>query len=127
MIGGMFGSYNVALAWISSTFARPRAKRAAAYAIINSLGNGESNALAMSVLIKLIFTVTVAQVWSPYLYDKSYSPRYTIAFATNTVMAAVAVVFCLLLRFCLARENQKMERLEVADREDARKRIRYVL
>lgn len=42
MIGGMFGSYNVALAWISSTFARPRAKRAAAYAIINSLGNGKS-------------------------------------------------------------------------------------
>ena len=43
MVGGMFGSYNVALAWISSTFARPRAKRAAAYAIINSLGNGPFN------------------------------------------------------------------------------------
>jgi chromate transport protein ChrA len=41
MVGGMFGSYNVALAWISSTFARPRAKRAAAYATINSLGNSE--------------------------------------------------------------------------------------
>lgn len=62
MLGGLFGSYNVALAvstnhpipwsikktkklicqlraqWISSTFPRPRAKRAAAYAIINSLG-----------------------------------------------------------------------------------------
>jgi hypothetical protein len=43
MIGGMFGSYNVALAWISSTFARPRAKRAAAYATINSLGNSQSS------------------------------------------------------------------------------------
>lgn len=41
MIGGLFGSYNVALAWISSTFPRPRAKRAAAYATINSLGNGK--------------------------------------------------------------------------------------
>ncbi|KAJ9091478.1 hypothetical protein QFC20_007618 [Naganishia adeliensis] len=109
MIGGMFGSYNVALAWISSTFARPRAKRAAAYAIINSLGN-------------------VAQVWSPYLYDKKYSPRYQVAFATNTVMAAAAVLFCLVLRFCLARENKKMEEREIADQEGAEnKRIRYVL
>ncbi|KAH8078006.1 putative nicotinamide mononucleotide permease [Filobasidium floriforme] len=109
MVGGMFGSYNVALAWISSTFARPRAKRAAAYAIINSLGN-------------------IAQVWSPYLYDKKYSPRYRVAFATNTVMAAAAVLFCLVLRFCLARENKKMEEREIADREGAEtKRIRYVL
>jgi hypothetical protein len=66
-------------------------------------------------------------VWSPYLYDKEYSPRYTIAFATNTVMAAAAVVFCLILRFCLARENKKMEEREVEDREGAEKRIRYVL
>lgn len=43
MVGGLFGSYNVALAWISSTFPRPRAKRAAAYATINSLGNSGSN------------------------------------------------------------------------------------
>ncbi|KAI5449816.1 hypothetical protein NCC49_004028 [Naganishia albida] len=109
MIGGMFGSYNVALAWISSTFARPRAKRAAAYAIINSLGN-------------------VAQVWSPYLYDKKYSPRYQVAFATNTVMAAAAVLFCLVLRFCLARENKKMDEREQLDQEGAENRtIRYVL
>lgn len=60
MVGGMFGSYNVALAWISSTFARPRAKRAAAYATINSLGN-------------------IAQIWSPYLYDKKYGPKYTVS------------------------------------------------
>ena len=46
MVGGMFGSYNVALAWISSTFPRPRAKRAAAYATINSLGNGEFSTIS---------------------------------------------------------------------------------
>lgn len=50
MVGGMFGSYNVALAWISSTFARPRAKRAAAYAIINSLGNGTFHYPSLSIL-----------------------------------------------------------------------------
>lgn len=136
MVGGMFGSYNVALAWISSTFARPRAKRAAAYAIINSLGNSKSNEmprLDCPSLLQLTNTprlsyIAVAQVWSPYLYDKKYSPRYRVAFATNTVMAAAAVLFCLVLRFCLARENKKMEEREIADREGAEtKRIRYVL
>lgn len=66
-------------------------------------------------------------MWSPYLYDKKYSPRYRVAFATNTVMAAAAVLFCLLLRFCLARENKKMAEREAMDREGAEKRIRYVL
>lgn len=60
MLGGLFGSYNVALAWISSCFPRPRAKRASAYAIINSLGN-------------------IAQIWSPYLYPKSDGPKYTVS------------------------------------------------
>lgn len=79
-------------------------------------------------LALLIYVSPVAQVWSPYLYDKKYSPRYRIAFATNTVMAAAAVMFCLILRFCLARENKKMAEREIADREGAEtKRIRYVL
>ncbi|GFZ46503.1 hypothetical protein JCM24511_04750 [Saitozyma sp. JCM 24511] len=112
MVGGLFGSYNVALAWISSTFPRPRAKRAAAYATINSLGN-------------------IAQIWSPYLYDSSFGPSYTIAFVTNTIMSAVAVLFCLILRWCLARENRKMEREEAEQTEMAQEgasaRIRYVL
>ena len=70
----------------------------------------------------------VAQVWSPYLYDKKYSPRYQVAFATNTVMAAAAVLFCLVLRFCLARENKKMDEREQLDQEGAENRtIRYVL
>ncbi|WVW85913.1 hypothetical protein I302_107951 [Kwoniella bestiolae CBS 10118] len=116
MIGGMFGSYNVALAWISSTFARPRAKRAAAYATINSLGN-------------------VAQIWSPYLYKSTTAPSYHLAFTVNTVMAGVAVVFCLVLRWCLKRENIRMDRSDSAEGNDEERgagptpqaRVRYVL
>ena len=84
MVGGMFGSYNVALAWISSTFARPRAKRAAAYATINSLGNSMPSAPASphhhqhAEGSKLTTFPTVAQIWSPYLYDKKYSPQYKV-------------------------------------------------
>ena len=40
-LGGMYGSYNVILAWVSSTFPRPRAKRAVALAVVNAAGNGE--------------------------------------------------------------------------------------
>ncbi|EAL19325.1 hypothetical protein CNBH0190 [Cryptococcus deneoformans B-3501A] len=142
MLGGLFGSYNVALAWISSTFPRPRAKRAAAYAIINSLGN-------------------IAQIWSPYLYPSTDAPRYTVscpiptlllltlcffififtgdlatdmgnqtAFATNSVMAAVAILFCFVLRFFLKRGNAKMDREDAeaeARGEASEERVRYVL
>ncbi|KAI5478410.1 putative nicotinamide mononucleotide permease [Pseudohyphozyma bogoriensis] len=98
MLGGLFGSYNVCLAWISSCFPRPRAKRAAAYAIINSLGN-------------------VAQIWSPYLYPKGDAPKYTTAFVTNSIMTAISILFCFVLRYCLARNNAQMDREEAADHE----------
>lgn len=154
MIGGMFGSYNVALAWISSTFARPRAKRAAAYATINSLGNSMSSHLGTSQKRTswAKHVVSVAQIWSPYLYDKKYSPQYRVspeylyrhysccewltrlklAFATNTVMAAIAVGTCLVLRVLLARENKAMDKKEAeatneVELDTARKQIRYVL
>ncbi|BGP38805.1 hypothetical protein JCM10449v2_002742 [Rhodotorula kratochvilovae] len=93
MLGGLFGSYNVALAWISSSFPRPRGKRAMAYAIINSLGN-------------------IAQIWSPYLYPKDNAPGYSMAFITNSIMTAVSILFCLLLRWCLKRNNAQLDREE---------------
>jgi MFS family permease len=151
MVGGLFGSYNVALAWISSTFPRPRAKRAAAYATINSLGNSGSNTRhRVAEEYCILIALSVAQIWSPYLYDSSFGPSYTvsstqprlfmstvhlgpfqIAFVSNTIMSAVAVLFCLILRWCLARENRKMEREEAEQtemsQEGASMRIRYVL
>ncbi|WOO79139.1 putative transporter [Vanrija pseudolonga] len=41
LTGGLSSSFSVLLAWVGSTFARPRTKRAAAYGIINALGNSE--------------------------------------------------------------------------------------
>jgi hypothetical protein len=42
LLGGIYGSFNVCNAWTGTLFARPRAKRALAYAIINGLANSES-------------------------------------------------------------------------------------
>jgi len=62
------------------------------------------------------------------LYDKKYSPKYTLAFSVNAVMAGIAVLGCLALRWCLKRENAKMDREEGEDTEQqASPRIRYVL
>lgn len=74
----------------------------------------------------------MAQIWSPYLYDSKYSPQYTVAFATNTVMAGIAVAGCFALRFCLQRDNRKMQLAEDDSERsgeiiDPAKRIRYVL
>ncbi|TNY24582.1 hypothetical protein DMC30DRAFT_413189 [Rhodotorula diobovata] len=70
MLGGLFGSYNVAPA-----------------------GN-------------------IAQIWSPYLYSQSDGPAYTRAFATNSAMTAVSILFCTLLRLCLKRNNAQLDREE---------------
>jgi hypothetical protein len=41
MTFGMSSSFTVLLAWVGSTFARPRTKRAFAFGTVNALGNGE--------------------------------------------------------------------------------------
>jgi MFS family permease len=93
MLGGVYGSYTVALAWISSTLPRPMEKRAAAFAIVNTVGN-------------------VAQIYSPYLYPKSQGPRYLNAMVANAVFCAACGVATLGLRWCLTWENRKLARKE---------------
>jgi len=94
MLAGVYGSYNVALAWISSTLPRPVEKRAAAIAIVNTIGN-------------------IAQVYSPYMYPKTDGPRYLSAMIANSIFCLACISVTLLLRFCLGRENRKLETLEI--------------
>lgn len=78
----------------------------------------------------LIKFCAVAQVWSPYLYDSSYAPRYSVAFATNSAMCFLAICACLTLKFLLNRSNKQMDQKE-ADAETngraATPLIRYVI
>jgi MFS family permease len=93
MLGGVYGSYNVALAWISSTLPRPIEKRSAAIALINTVGN-------------------IAQIYSPYLYLKTNGPRYLTAMIANACFCLACLLATLALRYMLTRENAKLEREE---------------
>ncbi|KAG9966194.1 major facilitator superfamily transporter, partial [Aureobasidium melanogenum] len=94
MLGGVYGGFNVAIAWISATLPHPMEKRAAALALTNMVGN-------------------FAQIYSPYLYEQKSGPRYLPAMEANTVFVAVSIILATILRFCLVRENRKLEQAEI--------------
>jgi MFS family permease len=89
MIGTLFG-------WIGSTIARPPAKRAAAYAFINSVANS-------------------ASIWTPYTYRAQDAPHYRPALGVAIGMLGVAFLTALFLYMDLRAENKRLERLENED------------
>ena len=76
---------------------------------------------------------------SPYLYPKSAGPLDTNAFVTNSAMTAASILFAVILRWCLARNNAQMEMEEAtapagvavadvgAEKGAFKKKTRYVL
>lgn len=106
LLGGIYAPFNVNYAWLSSCFPRPRAKRAAVYALVNGIANRKPQHPRLTLTTRL--TLSVAQVWSPYMYDKAYGPRYSIAFGVNSGMCFIAICTAFLLRWCLKRENKKL-------------------
>ena len=101
MIAGVYGGYNVALAWISSTIPQPVEKRAAAIALVNTVGN-------------------IAQIYSPYLYPLRDGPWYRKAFIANSGFCVACALVAVLLRVCLARENRALAAVKTGDAHDLR-------
>jgi len=99
MLAGVYGSYNVALAWISSTLPRPIEKRAAATALVNTVGN-------------------FAQIYSPYLYGSTAGPRYLNAMIANACFCVCCAGTTILLRFCLVNANKALAAIEVENAND---------
>lgn len=89
MIGTLFG-------WIGSTIARPPAKRAAAYAFINSIGNS-------------------ATIWTSYTYRDQDKPYYRPALGICIALLTIAILTGLYLYLDLKSENKRLERLENED------------
>jgi len=112
MLAGVYGAYNVALAWIASTVPSPAEKRSAAVAIVNTLGN-------------------LVQVFTPYMYLASFGPRYLLAMVVTSGACVICAVLTLVLRRLMVRDNARLaisERLgEDGEGDGKNPGFRYVL
>jgi len=93
----VFAMNGTIYAWISNAIPRPPAKRAAALAFINSVGNA-------------------ASIWTPYTYAYD-APYYRPAFGTCIALQMMAFICALGLKFYLEYQNRQLERMETADAE----------
>ncbi|KAK3710941.1 hypothetical protein LTR37_009962 [Vermiconidia calcicola] len=91
-----FTMNNTIYAWIASSIPRPPAKRAAAMAFMNSVGNA-------------------ASVWTPFTYTDSSAPYYRPALGIVIGLMSLAGIAGTILRFYLDRQNKRFERLENSD------------
>jgi hypothetical protein len=137
MLGGVYGGFNVAIAWISATLPHPMEKRAAALALTNV------SFVLFDFRSKLL--LTCVNRWSETLLrfthptftrrrvDLAIFPRWlrtvsytyllsTLKSRTNqnlftAIFVFVSIMLATLLRFCLVRENKKLERAEIEQHE----------
>ncbi|KAF2487492.1 major facilitator superfamily domain-containing protein [Neohortaea acidophila] len=93
-----FAMNSTIYAWIASAIPRPPAKRAAAMAFMNSVGNA-------------------ASIWTPYTYNKKYNGHYDLALGVVIGLMTAAGIAGTGLRFYLAGENKRLERMDGADAE----------
>ncbi|KAJ5652992.1 hypothetical protein N7507_010418 [Penicillium longicatenatum] len=83
----------VMLGWISSTVPRPPAKRAAAIAIINAMGN-------------------IGSIPGSYIFPSNYGPYYVQSFGAELAILAFACVCAFALRTYLRHLNKKLDQEE---------------
>lgn len=90
-----YASGFVMLAWISNTIVRPRAKKAAAIAIINAMGN-------------------IGSIASSYIWPSKYGPMYVKSFGAEIAILGFASISALGLRSYLRSLNKKLEAEEAS-------------
>ena len=95
MTAGSYAPYNLCVSWLSSSLPRPRAKRAAALAILNLMGAG------------------VAHFYTSYMFPDSQKPRYYAGGGVMSGACLVCALMALTIKWYLQRENKRMEEVEV--------------
>jgi hypothetical protein len=93
MTMGVYSAFNVTLSWVSSTIPRPKAKRAAALAMVNSIAN-------------------CTHLFTSYLYPSTDKPRYLKAGLVLATFTGVCAITAITLRTWLKHENRKLDREE---------------
>lgn len=87
---GVLPPFQMILAWITPSFARPLVKRSVVVSICGMLGNASS-------------------IYGSYLYPDSQGPRYVPAGIVLTCVCGACGGLALVIRFILRRENQRLE------------------
>ncbi|KAK5944071.1 hypothetical protein PMZ80_003352 [Knufia obscura] len=92
----VFAMNGTVYAWVAGAVPRPPAKRAAAYAFVNSLGNS-------------------ASIWTPFTYRPQDAPHYRPALGICIGLQVVAGLLAVWLRMILSRENKRLDRMAGED------------
>ncbi|KAF2644983.1 putative MFS transporter [Massarina eburnea CBS 473.64] len=92
----VFAQNGTIYAWISNAIPRPPAKRAAALAFINSVGNS-------------------ASIWTPFTYFPSSAPHYRPALGVCIGLEALALLCFVGMRWYLEKQNRQLALLESED------------
>ncbi|KAK6366323.1 hypothetical protein LTS17_010829 [Exophiala oligosperma] len=88
-----YASGFVMLAWISNTIPRPAAKKAAAIAIVNAMGN-------------------IGSIPGSYIWPANYGPLYVKSFGAEIAILGFGLICALVLRCYLLAQNKKLDREE---------------
>lgn len=92
----IFAQNGTLYSWVANALPRPPAKRAAAYAIINSVGNS-------------------ASIWTPYTYLSKEAPHYYTAMDVCISLQVIALLMAVFMFFNLRMLNERQARLENED------------
>ncbi|KAJ5919832.1 hypothetical protein N7454_009667 [Penicillium verhagenii] len=101
----VFAQNGTLYSWIANAIPRPPAKRAAAYAFINSIGNS-------------------ASIWTPYTYIATEAPYYQTALGVCIGLQAIGGLCGLFMYLNLRMLNKRQERLENEDHQLTDKELR---
>lgn len=94
MTAGSYSPYNLCVSWLSSSLPRPKAKRAAALAIMNLMGAG------------------VAHFYTSYMFPDSQQPRYYAGGGIMSGACLLCAVMALVIKWHLRKENKRMDEEE---------------
>ncbi|KAJ5536307.1 hypothetical protein N7513_009493 [Penicillium frequentans] len=101
----VFAQNGTLYSWIANAIPRPPAKRAAAYAFINSIGNS-------------------ASIWTPYTYIATEAPYYRTALGVCIGLQTLGGLCGLFMYLNLRMLNKRQERLENEDHQLTNKELR---
>lgn len=92
----VFAQNSTVYAWVANALPRPPAKRAAAYAFINSIGNS-------------------ASIWTPYTYSDTGKGHYYVALGVCIALQILGLLMAIFMYFNLRMLNKRQVRLENED------------